>query len=140
MVEPPRPRLSGRAPTVLGLAILCAALLAFGIALVALNVLPNPLSSEPVAVPTPTPGPSKLPKSARFAKQGDCVINRGTADRPEMLMVTCASESLEVLERLEGTVDVKECEKIKGYQFHYFYDSELGDKFDFVLCMRKRAG
>jgi hypothetical protein len=56
------------------------------------------------------------------------------------VLVTCAPGTLEVIVRLEGTANVAECEKIDGYRFHYFYDSELGDKFDFVLCMHKRPG
>ena len=55
-----------------------------------------------------------------------------------MLLVNCAPETYEVLARIEATIQVSECEKVDGYKYHYFYDSELGDKFDFVLCMRKR--
>jgi hypothetical protein len=55
-----------------------------------------------------------------------------------MIMVNCGSGSLEVLERIEGTVDVHQCDKVPDYRFYYFYDSDLGDSLDFVLCMRKR--
>jgi len=144
MVEPPRPRLGGRGPALLAVAVFTAAVLAFGAGLVLLGVLPSPVpkaANAPAApIPSPTPGPSKLPQSARFAKQGDCVLNAGTSREPDMILVTCMPDALEVLERLEGTVDIKQCEKITGYRYHYYYDSELGDKFDFVLCLRRRAG
>ncbi len=131
---PPRPRLSGRSAALVGLGVFVAALVAFGLVLVAL------IRTDAPAVPTETSVPSKLPQSARFAKQGDCVLNVGTDQNPDMILVTCTQDALEVIERLEGTVDVKECQKIEGYRYHYFYDSELGDKFDFVLCMRRRNG
>ena len=136
-LEPPRPRLAGRAPAVLGIAGFAAALLIFSVVLVLFEVLPNPLG-KPEPVPPATTGPAKLPQSARFAKQGDCVINLGTDSKPDLVMVICEPDSLEVLERKEGTTKVEECRGVPGYRYHYYYDSDLGDSFDFVLCMRKR--
>lgn len=139
---PPRPRFGGRAPAVFGFAGLLAALAVFVIVLMSVKALPNPLLGGEQAVaesPAPSPGPVRPSKSARFADQGDCVINKGSESKPDMLLVTCAPDTYEVLARIEGTIQVSECEKVDGYKFHYFYDSELGDKFDFVLCMRKRT-
>jgi hypothetical protein len=139
---PPRPRFGGRAPAVFGIAGLIGALVIFAVVLVSVNALPNPLSlsERPVAEsPTPSPVPARPSKSARFADQGDCVINRGSSSKPDMVLVTCAPDTYEVLARIEGTTEVSECEKVDGYKYHYFYNSELGDKFDFVLCMRKRS-
>jgi len=138
---PPHPRFGGRAPAVFGLAGLIAALAVFVIVLMSVEALPNPLSVGEQAVaesPTPSPVPLRPSKSARFADQGDCVVNRGTESKPDMLLVNCAPDTYEVLARIEGTLQVSECEKVTGYKYHYFYDSELGDKFDFVLCMRRR--
>lgn len=138
---PPGPRFGGRAPAVFGVAGLLAALAIFVIVLLSVKALPNPLSVGEQAVAqssTPSPVPLRPSKSARFADQGDCVVNQGTESKPDMLLVTCAPDTFEVLARLEGTIRVSECEKVSGYKYHYFYDSELGDKFDFVLCMRKR--
>ena len=40
--------------------------------------------------------------------------------------------------RFDGTTDyATECGKVKGYQFHYFFDSEL-NALDFVLCLKQR--
>lgn len=139
---PPRPRFGGRAPAVFGIAGLVGALAIFVIVLMSVRALPNPLSAGEEVVaesPTASPGPLRPSKSARFADQGDCVVNRGTESKPDMLLVNCAPDTYEVLARIEGTIQVSECEKVDGYKYHYFYDSELGDKFDFVLCMRKRT-
>lgn len=139
---PPRPRFGGRAPAVFGIAGLVGALAIFVIVLMSVRALPNPLAAGEQNVagsPTPSSGPLRPSKSARFADQGDCVVNKGTESKPDMLLVNCAPDTYEVLARLEGTIQVSECEKVSGYKFHYFYDSELGDKFDFVLCMRKRT-
>lgn len=139
---PPRPRFGGRAPAVFGIAGLVGALAIFVLVLMSVRALPNPLSLGELAVAessTASPGPLRPSKSARFADQGDCVVNQGTESKPDMLLVTCAPDTYEVLARIEGTIQVSECEKVAGYKFHYFYDSELGDKFDFVLCMRKRT-
>lgn len=139
---PPRPRFGGRAPAVFGIAGLVGALAIFVIVLMSVRALPNPLAAGEEVVaesPAASPGPLRPSKSARFADQGDCVINRGSESKPDMLLVNCAPDTYEVLLRIEGTTQVSECEKVDGYRYHYFYDSELGDKFDFVLCMRKRT-
>lgn len=137
-LQPPPPRLAGRAPAVLGIAGFAAALLIFSLVLMVFGVLPNPLKGEPEPLPPATTGPAKLPQSARFAKQGDCVLNLGTDEKPNLVMVICETDALEVLERKEGTTDVEQCRGVPGYRYHYYYDSELTDSFDFVLCMRKR--
>ncbi|WP_203912669.1 LppU/SCO3897 family protein [Rhizocola hellebori] len=140
--DPPRPRLGGAGPAILGIVGFVAALLIFSLVLVLLDVLPNPLSKSSRAEPQPvapaTSGPAKLAQSARFAKPGECVLNQGTDTKPDLIMVKCEPGSLEVLERKEGTTNVEECRSVPGYRYHYFYDSDLGDSFDFVLCMRKR--
>lgn len=82
-------------------------------------------------------------KDARFdAKQGDCVINAGTDDEPEMRKISCTSGTYQVLRRVEGpTTGEKDaeakCAKVTGYTKWYFYDSQL-DELDFVLCLKER--
>jgi hypothetical protein len=139
-LAPPRPRLGGAGPAILGIAGFVVALLIFSLVLVLLGVLPNPLGNraEPLPVVSASSGPAKLAQSARFAKPGECVLNQGTDTKPDLIMVRCEPGSLEVLERKEGTTNVEECRSVAGYRYHYFYDSDLGDSFDFVLCMRKR--
>ncbi len=134
---PPRPRFGGRAAALVAVFGFLGALAIFGLVLVLLGVVRIPThKGEPA--PIGSPAPVQLPKSARFAEQHDCLQNVGTPDRPEMIMVECGPGTLEVLERLEGTTDYHQCDKVPEYRYYYFYDSDLGDSLDFVLCMRKR--
>jgi hypothetical protein len=81
-------------------------------------------------------------EDARFdAKQGDCVVNAGTDDLPEMRTTPCTTGTYLVLKRLEGrTTGEKDaeakCAKVTGYTKWYFYDSQL-DELDFVLCLKE---
>lgn len=140
--SPIPPRFGGWGPALLAMGGFAGALLIFGLVLLLLGVIPNPLARADVTVgrpaPTSSPGPVQLPKPARFAQPQDCLLNVGSQDKPDMIMVKCGSGALEVLERIEGTVDFHRCEDIPDYRFYYFYDSDLGDSLDFVLCMRKR--
>jgi hypothetical protein len=126
------PRLGGRAPAILGVAGFVAAVVIFAVVLFV-----NPFGRSANA-PAPSAGPSQLPKSARLAQQGDCLQNQGTSAQPVLIVVTCGSGTYEVLERLEGTTQVSGCDAVQSSTYHYFYDSELPDSFDFVLCMSKR--
>lgn len=86
----------------------------------------------------PTAGPSGSGGDGRSVTVGQCVVNDGTDSNPSLRVVPCAPGTYEVLKRFDGTVDYKtKCATVPGYQFHYFYDSQL-DGLDFVLCMRKR--
>jgi hypothetical protein len=74
----------------------------------------------------------------RFVTAGQCLVNDGTNGKPQMRVVTCRSGTYEVLKRFDGTVDYKtRCATVPGYEYHFFYDSQL-DVLDFVLCMKKR--
>lgn len=135
--EPPRPRMGGRAALLVAVLGFLGALAIFGLVLVMLGVIRTPLhKGEPA--PITSTAPIQLPKSARFAEQHDCLQNIGTTEQPNMIIVECGPGTLEVLERLEGTTDYHQCEKVSEYRYYYFYDSDLGDSLDFVLCMRKR--
>lgn len=123
----------------LATALFVAAIVAFVVALMAFDVLPNPLARS-AAKPAPNPTMSPIPESARFAKPGDCVNNLGTDDDPEMILVTCTTHAYKVLARLEETTDTNECDAVEGYQYHYYYRSELGQKFNFVLCLSEVPG
>jgi hypothetical protein len=100
---------------------------------------PEPTSSAaPDAGPTATTaGPAT---DARFAAKGQCLVNKGNAKKPTMEISKCASGTYEVLARFDGTKDYKtRCGggKVPGYQYYYFFDSDLDTK-DFVLCLKKR--
>ncbi|HEY3007956.1 MAG TPA: flagellar basal body protein FliL [Micromonosporaceae bacterium] len=101
---------------------------------------PNASSSaQPTRAQSATPAPANS-TDARFAAKGQCLTNDGTEKAPEMRIIKCASGSYEVLARFEGTTDWRnKCGggKVPGYQYYYFYDSEL-NTLDFVLCLKKR--
>lgn len=93
--------------------------------------------SSAAAYSSPTPAPVSTAE-ARFATAGQCLLNDGTDQDPRMRIVACAPNTYEVLARFDGTIDYKDrCAKVRDYQFHYFFDSEL-DALDFVLCLKRR--
>ena len=103
---------------------------------------------KPQAQATPSdaaqnPGPVPLgSEDARFnVKKGDCVVNEGTDEVPEMRVNACTSGTYQVLARINGrTTGEKDaeakCAKVQGYTKWYFYDSPL-DELDFVLCLKE---
>ena len=105
-------------------------------------------ADKPAASPGPSdaatnPGPVPLgSEDARFnVKQGDCVVNEGTDEQPEMRATACASGTYQVLKRIDGKTSGQKdaeakCAKVPGYTKWYFYDSPLDD-LDFVLCLKE---
>jgi hypothetical protein len=104
------------------------------------------------ATQTPDPGRTTTPagqdpqpqdsQNARFVTKGQCVRNEGTADKPQMQIVPCATGSFEVLARVDGRTTGEadaetKCAKVPRYTKWYFYNSDL-DSLDFVLCLRER--
>lgn len=95
-------------------------------------------SEEPTAEPTTAePSPSEDEGSA-FAK-GDCVVNDGTDNEPELRKVPCARNTYEVLLRIPATTDGDRCETLAPTATaNYVHDAPV-DVFDFVLCLKKRT-
>ncbi|GIE96491.1 LppU/SCO3897 family protein [Paractinoplanes rishiriensis] len=101
---------------------------------------PQTLSS---AAPSNKPGAAPVgSEDARFnVKVGDCVVNEGTDEQPEMRAIACTTGSFEVLKRVAGrTTGEKDaeskCSDVQGYTKWYFYDSPF-DELDFVLCLKE---
>lgn len=93
-------------------------------------------SSAPSA--TASPSTSSPNADAKVAKAGDCLVNRGTTEAPDMQKVPCAAKTYEVLKRIDGTSDKEKCKGTPGLTDWYFFDHS-DDKQDFVLCLKKRA-
>lgn len=92
-------------------------------------------STEGSQEPSPAPENST---DARFVKAGQCVVNEGNEAAPKLKIVDCGGKTFEVLARFDGTIDYEaKCKTVAGYQFHYFFDSEL-NPLDFVLCLKQR--
>ncbi|MFC0532944.1 LppU/SCO3897 family protein [Phytohabitans kaempferiae] len=104
---------------------------------------PGDPTGEPGGAPEPEPTQDATPApenstDARFVKAGQCVVNEGSNDQPVLKIVECGSKTFEVLARFDGTIDYEtKCKTVEGYQFHYFFDSEL-NPLDFVLCLKQR--
>jgi hypothetical protein len=148
--QPPRKR--GNAPLIALIVVLAVLVLGGGTA--ALIKLGSDDDTDPVAGQTTTPaaepsgaaqpsesaspGTTESSQDARFVKVGQCVVNKGSDADPQLEIADCADKTFEVLARFDGTVDYKvKCQSVSGYQFHYFFDSEL-DTLDFVLCLKRR--
>jgi hypothetical protein len=103
---------------------------------------PTPSATDPIAGPAPQGS-----EDARFyVKKGDCVVNEGSDEEPNMRTIACTSGAYEVLERITGKTTgekdaERKCSKVTGYTKWFFYDSPLDD-LDFVLCLKehKSAG
>lgn len=101
-------------------------------------------AAQAAATSAANPGPpAGAAEDARFdVKVGDCVINQGTDNEPDMRENACTSGTYQVLKRINGTTSGKKdaelkCAKVPGYTKWYFYDSPLDD-LDFVLCLKER--
>ncbi|AVT34563.1 hypothetical protein C6361_17970 [Plantactinospora sp. BC1] len=87
--------------------------------------------------PAGTPSSS----SERFAK-GDCVVNDGTDDEPELRKVPCGPDTYEVLSRIPFSTDADQCKNDPVFgspeaDANYVQDDPL-DLGDFVLCLKRR--
>jgi hypothetical protein len=143
-VPPPRPK---RNTPIVALVVTLGVLICIGLGTTAwLLKVRNDNKATTATSPSDAatnPGPVPLgSEDARFnVKQGDCVVNEGTDDQPEMRVNACTSGTFEVLKRIDGkTTGEKDaeskCAKVQGYTKWYFYDSQLDD-LDFVLCLKE---
>lgn len=95
------------------------------------------------ASPGPPASPDNLGLAAGFAQVGDCLVNDGTPDSPQMRITLCDAEETGVVYRVLARFDEavsdddgarRVCGSTDGYKFHYYFISE-GDGGSFVLCM-----
>jgi hypothetical protein len=147
---PPPPRKGGNRALILVIAALALLVVAGGVAAViklgGSGETPAGLpaasqNADPSGEPDPSAEASPAPENstdARFVKAGQCVVNEGSNDEPTLKIVECGSKTFEVLARFDGTIDYEaKCKTVNGYQFHYFFDSDL-NPLDFVLCLKQR--
>jgi hypothetical protein len=152
---PPRPSTvggrSGRSGTAIGLIIVVVLLALAGGAAAAFFLTrddgskptggcQNGKPSAPASAASSGAGPSASPSAnadAMVAKAGDCLVNRGTTEAPDMHKVACAANTYQVLKRIDGTADKEKCKGTPGFTDYYFFDHS-DNKQDFVLCLKKR--
>jgi hypothetical protein len=102
---------------------------------------PQAQQSPTAAAANPGPAPAGSEDARYNVKVGDCVLNEGTDQQPEMRTTSCAAGTYRVLARIRGKTTGErdaeaKCAKVRGYTKWYFYDSGLDD-LDFVLCLRE---
>jgi hypothetical protein len=98
----------------------------------------GPSGGPSTSASAPAPNTSAANADAKVAKAGDCLVNRGTPESPDMQKVTCAANTYQVLKRIDGTADRTKCEGTPGLTDWYFFDHS-DNKQDFVLCLKKRS-
>lgn len=70
----------------------------------------------------------------QYASVGDCVQNKGTADKPDVGVVDCGSADAEfkIVGKLENSTNYDDCEKFSG--FTDAYTEEQGSS-KYTLCL-----
>lgn len=107
----------------------------------------SPTEATTTADPAPTEPSGTTPDNTGLAagltQVGDCLVNDGDNDVPQMRIVACGSdtekERFRVLARFEQAVanDAEAqqvCAEVEDYQYHYFFISEQEEQ-SFVLCL-----
>lgn len=148
---PPRPK----RPTGLVLAVVSVVVvLLCGVATAGLYLLrrsdgPRPGSAAAVGTPTaqptaspsaPSPSattPSVNPTDVRTFTDGQCVVNEGSEDDPNLRTVACGPNTLKIIARFGGTSDVRKCDSVTGATHHYYYKT-TPESLSFVLCFRRQ--
>jgi hypothetical protein len=77
---------------------------------------------------------------ASTARVGDCFIDVGTPQAPAMQKVVCASGTLQVLRRFDGTSDLGHCNATEtpGWTNSFSYKYNNNEATSFVLCLKRR--
>lgn len=92
--------------------------------------------------PTPKPSDDEEDPTDDIFSDGDCVINEGTNDDPELKKVPCGPNTYKVLSRIPFTTDDERCTDDPVFgdpetDTTYVHDSSM-DFADYVLCLKKQ--
>lgn len=95
----------------------------------------SPPAYSPPAAPSETPSdePSDEPSTAApvFDPQpGQCVKNTGTSQKPRLLISTCTSGHYKIVDRIDGTTNIKRCDST-DYTYAVWFNEPK-----YVLCMK----
>jgi hypothetical protein len=82
---------------------------------------------------------SPTERDFRCANVGDCLVNKGTYDKPELHITACVAgdkyQTYQVLKRFNDTVDESKCNGVTELGTRYHYDDHAGTKL--VYCLKK---
>jgi hypothetical protein len=96
----------------------------------------DPTASASAASSNPSTSASATNADAKVAKVGDCLVNKGSAEKPDMHKAACGANTYQVLKRIDGTADKDKCKGTGNTDWYYFDHGD--DTQDFVLCLRQR--
>jgi hypothetical protein len=102
----------------------------------------NTRTASPTSAPTTAAGGNN-PDTFR---KGDCFINQGTDNNPDIKRVACSTAgAYEVIVKITGTTDENRCNDrapngagAGNWDATYTVDRSPGSSGDYVLCLRKR--
>ncbi|WP_250000510.1 hypothetical protein [Actinoplanes sp. M2I2] len=97
--------------------------------------------TQSATAPVVGPAPQGSEDARFYVKKGDCVVNEGTDEEPNMRSTVCTTGTYQVLDRIKGKTTgekdaERKCSKVTGYTKWFFFDSPL-DELDFVLCLKE---
>ncbi|HEX5596148.1 MAG TPA: hypothetical protein VFX61_09070 [Micromonosporaceae bacterium] len=131
---------------IVGGVVLLLVVLCCGVGIAALLAY-EPEDPDPVPRPSPSfSATSASPSPGRTAsiefKKGECVVNEGTDDKPELRKASCGPDTYEILSVIPFTTDESKCDNdpalaAPDHDTWYVFDSPI-DAGDFVLCMKSR--
>jgi hypothetical protein len=76
--------------------------------------------------------PSLDPKNITI---GQCIVNDGTEDKPELRYATCGPNAYQVIGKIPNTFDKDQCKTVPGATQAFFYKA-LDPAQSFVLCLK----
>jgi hypothetical protein len=91
---------------------------------------------------TPTPTSTRGGNDPDTFVKGDCFVNEGTENDPEVKKVACTTAgAYEVVAKITATTDENQCDTRVGkgnWNASYVMDKTPGITGDYVLCLKKR--
>jgi hypothetical protein len=106
---------------------------------------PSTRTTAPSRTPTTTAPPAAAGSDPDLFVKGDCFLNEGTPEAPEVRKVACTTaKSYEVLVKINFTTDDKQCDTApprgagkSKWTASYVMDKTPGTSGDYVLCLKK---
>jgi hypothetical protein len=135
---PPREPASSKVLLVVLVSVLVVVLCGGGVAALYLIGKSNPPAATGGSPTPPAHSPSASQSPAldpNTVLKGDCLVNKGNNDAPELQKVPCTPGTLKVLQKIDATSDKDRCKTVPGADQVYYYKT-TPDSLSFVLCLQ----
>ncbi|WDZ85968.1 LppU/SCO3897 family protein [Micromonospora cathayae] len=96
----------------------------------------GPVPVTPAGPPSASPTPAPRLTMDDFAV-GDCVVNDGTGQEPDLRTVPCGPDTQQIVLRIPGVADGALCGTRAPRATATYVNDAPVDVFDFVLCLRR---